>query len=93
MFEWFRRSKAPKNDEVNQKEIDNSNKICIDCDKKTQQKDIPDKEETSAPGMPCAESYQEVSQCMTKHNGQVSACAQQWKIFKDCHAAQKQQHL
>jgi hypothetical protein len=62
-----------------------SNSICNDCDKKNQ-KDLPSNSlNSSSPGMPCEQSYHQVSHCMRANKGLVSDCAMEWEIFKKCH--------
>ncbi|KAL3759425.1 hypothetical protein ACHAWU_000724 [Discostella pseudostelligera] len=64
-----------------------SKPICIDCDKKTQQKDLPlDNSSSASKGMPCEAIYAKVTECMDKHLGQVAPCALEWDEFKECHA-------
>lgn len=63
--------------------------VCIQCDKKNQ-KELPENDAASSEGMPCAESYLKVSECMTQNEGQVSFCRKEWDLFKKCHDRQKQ---
>jgi len=99
---WFRRSNT--SDAINSNDAqhesvsdndDNSNKICVDCDRKKHQKEIPthvneDSKSSAAPGMPCADLYKQVNQCMIQNGGQISSCVKEWKFFKDCHAEHKE---
>ena len=92
---WFWQSKQ-NNEKVSsmsqsQVKYDNSNKICTDCNKDTNQKPLPEQDNSaSKKGMPCYESYKKVSECMAKQHGQVSACKEEWKVFRDCHDLHKQ---
>mmetsp|Transcript_6866 Transcript_6866/g.13942 ORF Transcript_6866/g.13942 Transcript_6866/m.13942 type:complete len:100 (-) Transcript_6866:1554-1853(-) len=64
--------------------------ICLDCDKKNQ-KDLPTDDPVSQKGQPCAGVYQTVSDCMTKHEGQISSCTDEWDSFRKCHQQEQQQ--
>jgi hypothetical protein len=76
-----------------QPEKDNSNKICIDCDKKTQQKELPETSTTetppsaAAPGQACAELYLAVTTCNLGNKGQITPCVKEWDAFRACHEA------
>ncbi|TMW58526.1 hypothetical protein Poli38472_010085 [Pythium oligandrum] len=37
----------------------------------------------------CETSYQRVDDCMKKHNGRVSACTEEWAVFRKCHEQAK----
>jgi len=73
---------------------DNNNKsqpqkvVCENCDKKTQ-KPAPE-ESIVSEGMTCSEAYKAVSACMTKNDGQISACSKEWDVFRACHDNNKQ---
>jgi hypothetical protein len=76
-----------------QPEKDNSNKICIDCDKKTQ-KELPETPSTTenpasaaAPGQACAELYLAVTACNFGNKGQITPCIKEWDAFRACHEA------
>jgi len=58
-------------------------KECIDCDKKTQ-KDLPPIS-TSGDGMRCERIYTSMTECMAKHDGQISPCVKEWDAFRQCH--------
>eukprot|EP00550_Attheya_septentrionalis_P006734 CAMPEP_0198292900 /NCGR_PEP_ID=MMETSP1449-20131203/14615_1 /TAXON_ID=420275 /ORGANISM="Attheya septentrionalis, Strain CCMP2084" /LENGTH=74 /DNA_ID=CAMNT_0043992251 /DNA_START=181 /DNA_END=405 /DNA_ORIENTATION=+ len=60
------------------------NDICLDCDRKTQ-KELPSENTVASDGMDCASSYKAVTECMSKHNGQVAPCIREWTAFKKCH--------
>lgn len=62
--------------------------VCVDCDKATQQKDLPS-QSTASEGHPCAPVYTTVSKCMTQNNDQVSKCITEWANFQDCHEANR----
>jgi hypothetical protein len=59
--------------------------VCENCDKRTQQKELPDDSIASIFGNTCGDAYRAVSLCMTNHKGQVSACSREWDIFRSCH--------
>ena len=40
----------------------------------------------SSEGMACERTYKHVTECMAKHNGQISPCKNEWDAFKTCHA-------
>ncbi len=65
--------------------------VCIECDIKTQQKELPPNDSLSGAGMPCEVEYNLVSTCMKEQAGQVSACVVQWDDFKLCHQRQREQ--
>jgi hypothetical protein len=72
-------------------EKDNSNKICIDCDKKNQ-KELPEtspteKPSAAAPGQACAELYLAVTTCNLGNKGQITPCIKEWDAFRACHEA------
>jgi hypothetical protein len=76
-----------------QAEKDTSNKICIDCDKKTQ-KELPEPSTTettlpsaAAPGQACAELYLAVTTCNLGNKGQITPCVKEWDAFRACHEA------
>jgi hypothetical protein len=60
-----------------------SEPICIDCDKKTQ-KDLPSDNSSSASN-DCKDEYAKVTACMSEYNGQIGPCAEVWDSFKECH--------
>lgn len=62
--------------------------VCEDCDKSTQ-KDLPETDTTSGSGQPCESQYSKVASCMSQHSGQISACADEWKAFRQCHEDKK----
>ena len=66
------------------KAVKKPEKVCVDCDKKTQ-KDLPSSS-ISSEGMACERTYKHVTECMAKHNGQISPCQNEWDAFKTCHA-------
>ena len=83
------------------REREKSVPICIECDKKNQ-KDLPlpdSKNQQStktsvstspaSKGMPCEESYAQVTSCMNDNGGQISACKQEWDFFRMCHDQNK----
>ncbi len=72
-----------------------SEKICIECDKKNQ-KDLPqdtnDINQVSASrGQPCEVSYEKVTACMEMNEGQISKCREVWDAFRQCHEEHKRQ--
>eukprot|EP00537_Pseudo-nitzschia_pungens_P010825 CAMPEP_0172386534 /NCGR_PEP_ID=MMETSP1061-20121228/4041_1 /TAXON_ID=37318 /ORGANISM="Pseudo-nitzschia pungens, Strain cf. pungens" /LENGTH=92 /DNA_ID=CAMNT_0013115921 /DNA_START=216 /DNA_END=494 /DNA_ORIENTATION=- len=64
--------------------------VCLDCDKK-HQKDLPADDPVSQTGQPCASSYEAVTACMSRHEGQISSCAREWEAFRECHQKEQQQ--
>jgi len=64
--------------------------ICLDCDKKNQ-KDLPTSDPVSAPNQPCSSFYETVCECMTKYEGQISSCTEEWDAFRKCHQQKQQQ--
>jgi hypothetical protein len=72
---------------------DNSNKMCIDC-QKDRQVDLPSSTlgvDGAASTDPCFSEYQAVDQCMKERHGQVSSCKNEWNIFQMCFVTQKPQ--
>jgi len=69
---------------------DDNKVICIDCDKKNQ-KDLPKNDPLSQKDQPCATFYETVSECMTKYEGQISSCTDEWDAFRKCHRQEQQQ--
>jgi hypothetical protein len=63
--------------------------ICLDCDKKNQ-KDLPSDDPVSQTGQPCANIYEKVTDCMSKHQGQISSCTEEWESFRRCHQQEQQ---
>mmetsp|Transcript_24238 Transcript_24238/g.27095 ORF Transcript_24238/g.27095 Transcript_24238/m.27095 type:complete len:98 (+) Transcript_24238:20-313(+) len=69
---------------------DNNNDIiCLDCEKKNQ-KDLLLTDPISSSGQPCADLYIKVSYCMTKYEGQITSCTDEWDDFRKCHQQQTQ---
>ena len=69
---------------ANSKQQQQSEPICIDCDKKTQ-KDLPSDNSSSA-SKECQDEYAKVTACMSEYKGQIGPCAEVWHSFKECHA-------
>ena len=67
---------------------DEEEPICVDCDKKTQ-KELPSDDATSTEGAPCQAAYKDVTDCMSKNNGQIGPCTKEWTAFKECHEKEK----
>lgn len=63
--------------------------VCIECDKKTQ-KALPSNDALSSEGMPCEKEYALVSSCMKEKSGQVSSCSSHWDKFRLCHEQNRQ---
>ena len=66
--------------------MSNENKICVDCDK-SKQVNLPSNDEISSKGQVCEGLYKSVSDCMSRNNGQITACTHEWNAFKQCHYA------
>ena len=62
--------------------------VCVNCDKSTQ-KDLPE-DSIASNGSVCSDAYQMVSVCMKENKGQISACAKEWDVFRQCHDNNKQ---
>lgn len=73
----------------NSKQQQQSEPICIDCDKKTQ-KDLPS-DNTSSAATDCIDEYAKVTVCMSKYKGQIGPCTEEWDSFKECHANNSKQ--
>ena len=69
----------------------NNKVICIDCDKKNQ-KDLPTTDPVSSSGQPCAQLYATVSECMSKYEGQITSCTDEWDNFRKCHQQQRERN-
>jgi hypothetical protein len=75
-------------DNNNNNNYKNNKVICIDCEKKNQ-KDLPTTDSVSSSGQPCAQLYAMVSECMSKYEGQISSCTDEWDNFRKCHQQQQ----
>lgn len=67
---------------------DRSNKVCIDCLKDKQVAypgiDAANDENSTDSQNPCSELYNKVDTCMKRNQGQISSCANEWKLFNEC---------
>ena len=62
--------------------------VCLDCDK-SQQTNLPSQDPVSSNGGPCFRMYQQVAECMKKHEGQIAPCSKEWEAFQKCHLEQQ----
>lgn len=64
-----------------------ANKVCESCKpgKPGQKQEVADAEANSAVAQTgCSDLYKVVSECMTKYNGNISDCKNEWKEFQKC---------
>ncbi len=69
-------------------QTEQSEKVCINCQKNTQ-KDAP-RDSSSHQGQACEIPYSAVTECMSRNKGQISQCVGEWDTFKQCHEREKQ---
>jgi len=85
------------NSSSNKNNFDNSNKICVDCNREKAQKELPATDSISSSShhgeekrdAPCEIPYKNVNNCMTANKGQISSCVKEWQIFRECHDKHK----
>lgn len=85
------------NNSSNNNNFDNSNKICVDCNREKAQKELPATDSISSSShhvekkrdAPCEIPYKNVNNCMTANKGQISSCVKEWQIFRECHDKHK----
>lgn len=63
------------------------NKICVNCNKASQV-DHPDQDRLLLSEEGCGALYAAVDQCMQAHAGRITACVDEWQVFRLCHDAQ-----